>query len=133
MGGAGRGHESGGAHGDEPACAGGGAGGPQDQVGARGNSGDAAGQVGSDPVLVLAEADGDEQRKGFHGALGPCPGRGAGDGRIAAGHEQAALNQTLRQGGAQGGDVVGCGSSGQKAEGGRSGHGMIVPRLERTG
>jgi len=71
--------------------------------------------------------------EGLHASPAPGPGHGAGGGRIAAGHEQAVLNQTLRQGGAQGGDVVGCGSSGQKAEGGRGGHGMIVPRLERTG
>ena len=126
MGGTGGGHEGGGAHGDEPSGAGGGAGGAQDEVGACGDAGDAAGQVGADPALVLPGADGDEQRRRRVGPIFPFLDGGGGPAGGAG--EQATQGQALGEGCAQGGDLVGGGSTGQEAEGGRGGHPMIVPR-----
>ena len=129
VGGAGGGHEGGGAHGDEPAGAGGGAGGAQDEVGARGDAGDTVAQVGADPGGVLPGADGYEQRlRHIRPVL-----HFRGGGVVTTVGEQAAQGQALGEGGAQGGDVVGGGSAGQEVEGGLGGHGMIVPRPRPDG
>ena len=56
------------------------------------------------------------------------PVLGGGGGAAIGAGEQAAQGQALGEGCAQGGDVVGGGSTGQEAEGGWGGHPKIVPR-----
>ena len=126
VGSAGRGHEGGGAHGDESAGTGGGARRAQDEVGACRDAGDTAGQVGPDLPLVLPGGNGDKQRQRRDRPVLPVLGGGGRE--SIAGGEQAAQGQTLGEGSAQGGDVVGGGPASQEAEGGRGGHPMIVPR-----